>query len=193
MHLGPRAPFRIGAEIFRWEFATAIAGHVLGVNPFDQPDVDGAKDATRRILAGGDLTELRRDADYGDDPAVLLKDLAPGDYIAVQAFIEPSEANVRRLQRVRLGLRDAHRVATTLGFGPRYLHSTGQLHKGGPDRGVFIQIVDDTGGIDLQIPGRTYTFRTLLDAQAIGDFVALRGHGRRVARLPLSRLEDLRV
>ena len=122
---------------------------------------------------------------------MALKDVNPGDYIALQAFVEPSDANTRRLQRVRLALRDTHRVATTLGFGPRYLHSTGQLHKGGPNQGIFVQIVDDSGGIDFQIPGHRYTFRQLLEAQALGDLMALRQRGRRVARLPLSRLEDL--
>jgi hypothetical protein len=113
------------------------------VNPFDQPDVDSAKEATRRILAQGDPRRLAWEVGY-DDPAVALKDVNPGDYIALQAFVEPSEANAYRLQRVRMALRDTHRVATTVGFGPRYLHSTGQLHKGGPNRGNFVQIVDDS-------------------------------------------------
>jgi transaldolase/glucose-6-phosphate isomerase len=188
--LGRREPVLLGAEMFRWEFATAIAGHVLGINPFDQPDVEEAKEATRRILAQGDPRKLTREVG-ADDPEVAVKDVNPGDYIALQAFVEPTDANARRLQRVRLALRDAHRVATTVGFGPQYLHSTGQLHKGGPDRGVFVQIVDDPGGIDLQIPGRRYTFRQLLEAQALGDLTALRRRGRRVARVPLSRLEEL--
>jgi transaldolase / glucose-6-phosphate isomerase len=188
--LGRREPVLLGAEIFRWEFAVAVAGHVLGINPFDQPNVEEAKEATRHILARDDPRKLAREVGH-DDPVVALKDVNPGDYIALQAFVEPSDANARRLQRVRLALRDTHRVATTLGFGPRYLHSTGQLHKGGPNRGVFVPIVDDAGGIDFQIPGRRYTFRQLLEAQALGDLMSLRRHGRRVARLPLSRLEEL--
>ena len=188
--LGRREPVLLGAEIFRWEFAVAVAGHVLGINPFDQPNVEEAKEATRHILARDDPRKLAREVGH-DDPVVALKDVNPGDYIALQAFVEPSDANARRLQRVRLALRDTHRVPTTLGFGPRYLHSTGQLHKGGPNQGVFIQIVDDAGGIDFQIPGRRYTFRQLLEAQALGDLMSLRRHGRRVARLPLSRLEEL--
>ena len=188
--LGRREPVLLGAEMFRWEFAVAVAGHVLGVNPFDQPDVDEEKAATRRILAHDDPRTVARELGH-DDPAVALKDINPGDYIALLAFVEPNEANAHRLQRVRLALRDTHRVATTVGFGPRYLHSTGQLHKGGPNRGVFIQVVDDTNGIDLQIPGRRFTFRQLFEAQALGDLVSLRSHGRRVARLPFSRLEEL--
>jgi transaldolase/glucose-6-phosphate isomerase len=188
--LGRREPVLLGAEMFRWELAVAVAGHVLGVNPFDQPDVDEEKEATRRILAQGDPRQLAGDVGH-DDPAVALKDVNPGDYVALQAFVEPNEASAHRLQRVRLALRDTHRVATTLGFGPRYLHSTGQLHKGGPNRGVFIQVVDDAYGIDLQLPGRRYTFRQLFEAQALGDLLALRRRGRRVARLPLSRLEEL--
>lgn len=188
--LGRREPVLLGAEIFRWQFATAVAGHVLEINPFDQPDVEEAKAATRRILAKGDPRQIARDVGH-DDPGVALKDVNPGDYIALQAFVEPNDANARRLQRARLALRDEHRVATTVGFGPRYLHSTGQLHKGGPNQGVFVQIVDDSHGIDFQIPDRRYTFRQLLEAQALGDLTSLRRRGRRVARLPLSRLEEL--
>jgi transaldolase / glucose-6-phosphate isomerase len=188
--LGRREPVLLGAEIIRWEFAVAVAGHVLGVNPFNQPDVDSEKEATRRILAQGDPRRLASEVGY-DDPAVALKDVNPGDYIALQAFVEPSEANAHRLQRVRMALRDTHRVATTVGFGPRYLHSTGQLHKGGPNRGNFVQIVDDSSGVDLQIVGRRYTFRQLFEAQALGDLMTLRRRGRRVSRIPLSRLEEL--
>jgi transaldolase / glucose-6-phosphate isomerase len=188
--LGRREPVLLGAEIFRWEFAVAVAGHILGVNPFNQPDVESEKEATRRILAQGDPRRLASEVGY-DDPAVALKDVNPGDYIGLQAFVEPSEANAHRLQRVRMALRDTHRVATTVGFGPRYLHSTGQLHKGGPNRGNFVQIVDDSSGVDLQIAGRRYTFRQLIEAQALGDLMTLRRRGRRVSRIPLSRLEEL--
>jgi hypothetical protein len=119
--------------------------------------------------------------------------VAPSSLRMCTTRIEPSDANAQRLQRVRVVLRDVHRVATTVGFGPRYLHSTGQLHKGGPDRGVFIQILDDSADVDFAIPRRNDTFRQLIDAQTLGDFMSLRRHGRRVARLPLSHLEEFVV
>jgi transaldolase/glucose-6-phosphate isomerase len=178
------SPARLGAEFFRWEFATAVTGHVLGVNPFNEPNVAEAKEATRWILKAGPIDDPGR-----DDLEPLLRRLQCGDYIALQAFLDPTEEVIERLQRARLALRDRHRVATTLGFGPRYLHSTGQLHKGGPDSGVFIQIVDEAREVDLAIPGRPFTFGNLLDAQALADLRSLRARGRRVARVTLSQLE----
>jgi glucose-6-phosphate isomerase len=175
----------LGAEFFRWEFATAVAGHVLGIQPFDQPNVQEAKDATNRLLAKGSLPEL----DAGNLGEVL-ESVAPGDYIGLQAYLPRTAANESRLRAARLRLRDRFRVATTVGFGPRFLHSTGQLHKGGRNTGVFIQIVDDPS-LDLDIPGKEYTFRRLLDAQSAGDLEALRGHGRRVARVRLDELEEV--
>ena len=176
---------KLGAEFFRWEFATAVAGHVLGIHPFDQPNVQEAKDATRRLL---DEDALPEEA-YGDLRA-LLEGVRPGDYLAIQAYLPRTEENVSRLQAARVKLRDRLRVATTLGFGPRFLHSTGQLHKGGPSTGVFIQVVDEPSA-DLPIPGKPYTFRRLLDAQSTGDLQALRARGRRVARVRLSDLEEV--
>jgi len=176
---------KLGAEFFRWEFATAVAGHVLGIHPFDQPNVQAAKDATRRLLEAGDLpTEP-----YGD-LAALLEQVRPGDYLAIQAYLPRTPDNASRLQAARVKLRDRHRVATTVGFGPRFLHSTGQLHKGGPPSGVFIQVVDEPS-VDLDIPGKPFTFRRLLDAQSAGDLQALRARGRRVARVRLSDLEEV--
>lgn len=125
-----------------------------------------------------------------DDLEPLLHQVQSGDYIALQAFLDPTEEVTARLQRARLALGDRHRVATTLGFGPRYLHSTGQLHKGGPESGVFIQIVDQARDVDLPIPGRPFTFGDLLDAQALADLRSLRARGRRVARVMLSQLEE---
>jgi hypothetical protein len=174
----------LGAEFFRWEFATAVAGNVLGVQPFDQPNVQEAKDATRTLLREG-LPEHNDVGDLGD----LLTQVKPGDYIAIQSYL-PRTADIEsRLQKVRLRLRDRFKTATTIGFGPRFLHSTGQLHKGGSDAGVFIQIVDEPT-VDVPIPGREYTFRGLLDAQSGGDLLALRTHGRRVARVSLPELEE---
>ena len=177
---------QIGGEFFRWEMATAIAGHVLGINPFDQPNVQEAKDATSAILASGS------EEDPGfDDLGVLLKQVNEGDYVAILAFIERTSETEDAIDRVRLAIRDGYRVATTTGFGPRFLHSTGQLHKGGPNSGVFIQVVDAGRSVDLPIPGRPFTFGTLIDAQALGDLRSLRGRGRRVARVTLDQLMEV--
>jgi transaldolase/glucose-6-phosphate isomerase len=179
------APVRLGAEFFRWEFATAVAGHVLGVNPFDQPNVVEAKEATARIL-----TDPVREDPGLDDLTGLLRTVKSGDYLAIQAYLQPTSEMQDRLQRARLALRDRHTVATTVGFGPRFLHSTGQFHKGGPDTGVFIQVVDPHREVDLAIPGKPYTFGALIDAQALGDLHSLRARGRRVARITLEQLEE---
>lgn len=173
--------YSIGAEVFRWEFAVAVAGQMLGINPFDQPDVEAAKHAANQVLAQG-LPQIP------EEPLEnLLAQINPGDYIALQAYIDPDSATLSALQRVRITLRDRYRVATTLGVGPRYLHSTGQLHKGGADNGVFIQVLDDSGP-EVPIPGRDYGFRKLIEAQAAGDYLALKARGRRVARVKLAAL-----
>jgi glucose-6-phosphate isomerase len=172
-------PEQLGAEFFRWEFATAIAGQRLGINPFDQPDVQSAKDATSRIIEQ-DIT------DPGSTPSMadLLRSVKAPDYIAVLAYLPRNTVTRRELQTLRLDLRDRHRVATTLGFGPRYLHSTGQAHKGGPNSGVFIVITDDAEE-DAQIPEAPYTFDRLRMAQALGDLQSLQAAGRRVAHVHL--------
>jgi hypothetical protein len=175
-------PVQLGAEFFRWEFATAVAGAVLGINAFDQPNVQEAKDATSRILAAGQVPDPGL-----DDLGALLDQVRPGDYIAITAYVQRNAENEESLRRVRARLRDRHKVATTVGFGPRFLHSTGQLHKGGPNTGVFIQVVAD-GEADLAIPGKPYTFGTLKAAQALGDLESLRAYGRRVARVRLQTL-----
>ncbi len=169
-------PYELGQEFFRWEFATAVAGSLIGINPFDQPDVQAAKDRTNAIL------------DSGDEPAVdpegsvdeLIAQGGPGDNFCVQAFVEPTDEAERRIEEIRERARAAGMV-TTAGFGPRYLHSTGQLHKGGPASGLYLQIVDEPE--ELPIPGRTFGFGQLIRAQAAGDFEALRERGRRVARI----------
>ena len=132
--------------------------------------------------------ELPNDIDAGDLGDLLTR-VSPGDYIAIQSYLPRTADNQSRLQKVRLRLRDRFKVATTIGFGPRFLHSTGQLHKGGAASGVFIQIVDEPT-VDLPIPEREYSFRGLLDAQSAGDLMALRAHGRRVARVSLAELEE---
>lgn len=175
---------RLGAEFFRLEFATAVAGHVLGIHPFDQPDVAAAKQATNDILAAGGPA-----APVFDDPATIL-DPVPA-YVAILAYVDPSPQNAAALERVRGPLRDRLRVAVTTGFGPRYLHSTGQAHKGGPPGGGFLVVTDETRSDDVMIPGRGITFGTLIDAQAEGDIRSLRSAGRRVARIRMRDLQAL--
>ncbi len=175
-------PADLGAEVLRWEIATALAGAAMGINPFNQPDVEAAKDAARAALDAGVQPVDPRSA--GD----LLASLTSGDYLAIQAYVDPEDPMVVELERIRVLLRDRYRVATTLGVGPRYLHSTGQLHKGGPATGVFLQVVDDTDD-DLPIPGEKFGFATLEHAQAGGDLQALHDRGRRAGRVDL---DDLR-
>jgi transaldolase/glucose-6-phosphate isomerase len=178
-------PERLGAEVFRWEFATAIAGHLLSLNPFDQPDVESAKQA-----AGKRLRDKSRGGPPLDSPATALETLHPGDYLAFQAYIDLDSPLRPRLEALRLRLRDRYQVATQLEFGPRYLHSTGQLHKGGPQSGVFIQFLDDFKE-NLPIPGQPFGFGELIRAQADGDYEALKTRGRRVFRVRLADLLNL--
>ena len=172
----------LGAAFFVLEFATAVAGHVLGIHPFDQPDVQAAKDRTEEVLAAGEIS-----AEPPGDLDGLLGSVRPGDYVAIQAFVGPDPAVRGGLVDARGRIGAALKVPTTLGYGPRYLHSTGQLHKGGPDTGVFVQVVEEPAE-DRPIPGQPFTFGRLLAAQAAGDLAALRERGRRVGRVPL---EDL--
>jgi transaldolase/glucose-6-phosphate isomerase len=177
-----REPVSLGAGMFVLEVATAVAGHVLGINPFDQPDVQEAKDRTAAALESGALPE-----EPPGDLDALLAQVRPGDYVAIQTFVAPTPEKEKELQSARIRIRDRLRVATTLGYGPRYLHSTGQLHKGGPDTGVFVQVFEEPHE-DRGVPGRAYTFGRLIAAQAAGDLAALRARGRRVARVPLEAL-----
>jgi hypothetical protein len=164
--------------------ATALAGALLGIQPFDQPDVAAAKAATAKVL-GGDAPGI------GTTPvADLLDQVRPGDYLAIQAFVDPGSPVVAELDRVRLALRDRLRVATTVGLGPRFLHSTGQLHKGGPGTGVFVQVVGDDPE-DVPIPDAGYGFSTLKHAQADGDLVALADRGRRAGRVRRDELSEV--
>src|SRR5262245_7013697 len=179
-------PEQIGGEFFRWEMATAIAGSILGINAFDQPNVQEAKDATKGILVAGGV----EDPGFVDLGA-LLKEVGDGDYVAVLAYLDRTPETEDAIERLRLAIRDRYRVATTSGFGPRFLHSTGQLHKGGPNSGVFIQVVDRARGVDVPIPGQAYTFGTLIDAQALGDLRSLRRRGRRVARVTFDQLMEV--
>jgi transaldolase/glucose-6-phosphate isomerase len=183
--------YALGAEFFRWEFATAIAGSVLGVNPFDQPDVEAAKIVTRR-LAGefettGKLSDDEPPLNAGDITA-LIDQLRDGDYFAILAFIEMNQAHRSALDSIRGLVRDRKKVAATVGFGPRYLHSTGQAHKGGPNSGVFLVITCDASE-DLPVPGQRYSFGTIERLQARGDFEVLASRGRRVLRVHLKDVE----
>jgi hypothetical protein len=170
--------YELGQEFFRWEFATAVAGSILGINPFDQPDVQSAKDKTREVLASG----AEPDVSPSGSPEELFAQAEPGDYVCIQAFVNPTAANEEKVLELAARARDASGCVVTHGFGPRYLHSTGQLHKGGPPTGLFLQVVDDTGD-ELAIPGQPFGFGKLIRAQAAGDFASLQERGRRVARI----------
>ena len=176
-------PYELGQEFFRWEFATAVAGALLGINPFDQPDVQSAKDRTAAILEEGGDPPLEPEGSVDG----LLATARPGDYVAIQAFVNPTEDAERRLAALADRARAETGCVVTRGLGPRYLHSTGQLHKGGPDTILALQVVEDYGD-ELRIPGRKFGFARLIRAQAAGDFAALAERGRRVARV---RFEEL--
>jgi glucose-6-phosphate isomerase len=175
-------PYELGQEFFRWEFATAVAGSILGINPFDQPDVQAAKDKTNAVLAGGDV----RLDDVGS-PDELFAQAQEGDYVCIQAFVDPTPAADAALAALADRARAATGCVVTHGFGPRYLHSTGQLHKGGPNTGLFLQVVENYGE-EVKIPGRPFGFARLIRAQAAGDFESLRERGRRVARVHMENL-----
>ncbi len=172
----------LGAQFFLWEFAVAVAGAVLAINPFDQPNVQGAKDLTAETIAAYVRDGSFPEEDDGPPLEELLRDVKPGAYVAIMAYLPPSEENDRALERLRVEIRDRHQVATTVGYGPRFLHSTGQLHKGGPPSGVFVQLVDPHPREGLEVPGAGYDFAALVRAQAIGDGQALRSR-----RLPFTR------
>ncbi|HEX5038625.1 MAG TPA: glucose-6-phosphate isomerase [Candidatus Limnocylindria bacterium] len=210
-HIELADPLDIGAEFVRWEVATAAAGIVLGIDPFDQPNVQESKDATKSLLetyrSRGALPQpmplvsepgMAVSADpapLGDTPVSVdgavrrLVELTHGgrDYFAILAYLPPDREVVERLQSIRERVRASTGAATTLGFGPRFLHSTGQLHKGGPDSGVFLQVTADPSK-DLPIPGWDESFGTLIAAQALGDLASLQKRGRRAMQLHLGDL-----
>jgi transaldolase / glucose-6-phosphate isomerase len=168
-------PEDLGRVFLLAELAVAVIGWGLQINPFDQPNVQQAKDATNRVLAGyEDRHELPEIPD-ADDQALraLLWDAAPPSYIAIMGYLEPSPEFDAAVAELRETIRAATRATTTFGYGPRFLHSTGQFHKGGPKTGRFLQLIHD-GAEDVEIPGRVFTFTTLKNAQAIGDLETLR-------------------
>jgi transaldolase/glucose-6-phosphate isomerase len=208
----------LGGEFFRWEMATAVTGSVLGINPFDQPDVEASKVESRSITTicetGGDLPgriplaaagELVLYADEANAAALTaacgegvgmadilqahLARLGPGDYFAILAYLDRNMLNTRRLDVMRHAVRRAHRVATCLGFGPRFLHSTGQAHKGGANNGVFLQVTADAD-LDLQAPGHSCPFGVVAAAQSCGDFEVMAARHRRILRVHLGADAD---
>jgi transaldolase / glucose-6-phosphate isomerase len=200
----PVAHFRLnnkpdlGQEIFRWEMAVAAAGAVLGIHPFDQPDVQLAKELAKAAME--QKTPKGSKPEKSDVETIPIEQKIPlskafeamlagarlGDYIAIQAYLAPNPDTEAALQEFRLSLRDRLKLATTFGWGPRFLHSTGQLHKGGPGTGIFIQIVDEPSK-DLPVPETNYTFGSLIQAQAVGDYRALKQRNRRVLRINLGQ------
>ena len=207
--------YDLGQELFRWEIATAVAGSIIGINAFNQPDVEASKIATRNLTTeyektgslptekpifdsgGFKLFTDSKNADVlakaeGNDNSLVgylrahLSRLAPGDYFALLAFIQMNREHESQLQELRHIVRDKKRVATCLGFGPRFLHSTGQAYKGGPNSGVFLQVTCDDAA-DLPVPGQKYTFGVVKAAQARGDFQVLTDRGRRALRVHLGK------
>ena len=174
----------LGAEFYRWEFATAVAGSILEVHPFDQPNVQGAKDKTDLVLQHlADTGELPR-VDAVDSVESLMSRALPGDYLAILAYLPDNPEVCQAMTQFRKRLTERYGIPTTAGFGPRYLHSTGQLHKGGPNSGIFLQFtVDHTA--DVPAPARPYSFGSLADAQSTGDLQALLELGRRAGRIHL--------
>ncbi len=181
LELGDRN--EVWREFFRWEFAVAVAGALLGVNPFDQPDVEFSKQMARDALGGADGSTGASD---GVSSSELLADVEAGDYLAVLAYVRRTSELDAALAGLRRAIAERHGIATTVGYGPRYLHSTGQLHKGGPANGRFLQLVESPSsgeGTDLGVPGAGYTFGRLAKAQADGDLSALAALGRSVSRV----------
>jgi len=184
-----RDRYDLGAEFFRWEFATAVAGHILGIHPFDQPNVQESKDNTNRVLGVFQSTgRLPNQPSNTPKQAAqdLLRHLQTGSYVSILSYTTPSSPFEAAVNRLRHTLVSHYHVTTTFGYGPRYLHSTGQLHKGGPNTGVFLELVDRMTPA-LAIPGQPFSFGTLAQAQAAGDLQSLRAHDRHAILVQLGR------
>ena len=197
VHLDLRDKYDLGAEFFRWELATAVASSIFGINPFDQPDVQAAKDMTESVLgqfeSSGKLPAPSTGS--GEDSASLGKLLAeagPGDYLAIMAYVRQTPEVNQALDALRRRVTEKHGIATTMGYGPRFLHSTGQIHKGGPGSGLFLQLTTDHPQ-DVAIPDAPYTFGVLADAQAVGDLQALRAAKRRAVRVGLGSNAEMGI
>jgi len=204
IRIAVEGPYQLGAEFFRWEIATAVAGSILGINPFDQPDVEAAKIATRRLTDafektgvlpeegpslvkdGIEVYSAGRPESLSAALAARFQNLPPAAYVALLAYVEMKPEHESILQRIREHIRDATRAATCLGFGPRFLHSTGQAYKGGPGNGVFLQITA-ADAQDVPVPGQKFTFGIVKAAQAQGDLEVLRERGRRTLRVHLGK------
>ncbi len=184
--------YDLGAEFYRWEFATAVVGAILGINPFDQPDVQRAKDATQRLLdeyaTSGSLPQLNTIGSIRE----LLAEAGNGKYVAIMAYICQEPEVDKAFSELRRKIVEKYGMATTLGYGPRFLHSTGQLHKGGPNNGLYLQVTAGHHN-DLPIPGKPYTFGVLANAQALGDFQSLQSLGRTVMRIHFSRDDEIDI
>ena len=180
----------LGGEFFRHEVAVAAAGSILGINPFNQPDVQIAKDLAKQAMSEegltADITEIRAsDGDALSEAWAAWTDtVTQGDYISIHAYLPMSSGPAAVLDEIQANLRDRFRVAVTVGFGPRFLHSTGQLHKGGANNGLFLQIVDEPSS-DVPVPEESFTFAELIAGQAAGDFEALTSGERRLLRVNL--------
>jgi transaldolase/glucose-6-phosphate isomerase len=188
--------YEVGAEFYRWEIATSIACHILGVNAFDQPDVQDSKDRTKAKIADYQKTGKLADVDLvgvKDAKSALEKFLSgakEGDFISINAYLPRNGEMIDVLQKLRVAICEKTKCAVTAGFGPRFQHSTGQFHKGGPNKGLFIQVVYDVEK-DMDIPGQGMTFGNLIRAQALGDYETLVARGRRVMRVHLSSVKEL--
>jgi transaldolase/glucose-6-phosphate isomerase len=191
-------PYDAGAEFFRWEIAVPTACHILGVNAFDQPDVQDSKDRTKAKIAEYKATGNLAEGDGGigirelGKVADFLKQAKAGDYFAINSYLPRNPETTEALQKMRVTIREKTHCAVTAGFGPRFQHSTGQFHKGGPNTGLFIQIISDAKK-DMSIPKEGMTFGTLIRAQALGDYETLVDRKRRVFRVHLSKPEDVNL
>ena len=184
VRLDLRDKYDLGAEFFRWEMATAVAASVMAINPFDQPNVQAAKDMTDSVLGqfegSGKLPAMEVSARL----KTILDQSKQGDYLVIMAYLRQSPEVDQALYELRRKVLEKYTIATTMGYGPRFLHSTGQLHKGGPASGLFLQLTTEHAK-DLNIPNAPYTFGALADAQALGDLRALQASKRRAVRVDL--------
>lgn len=176
--------YDLGAEFFRWELATSIVGVVLNVNPFDQPDVAHAKQITQEMLGADTYSGGLPGVEVLDSLQGLMSEIQPRDYLSIMAYTDSTPDVVHVLTALRAAVAERYKIATTLGYGNRLMHSTGQLHKGGPNSGLFLQLTARHCR-DIKVPGQPYTFGFLSDAQALGDLLTLQSKGRRVARIEL--------